>query len=132
MNVARRVYLYAIALVALGVLVSGLAGLLEVALSSVVEIALPPSATVGPDDLRSRVSFSGALGLVGLVVWLVHWRLAERPIRRGGAAAAVERAASLRRLYLYATLLVGGLIGLFALRNLLSDLFYYILDPRSR
>jgi hypothetical protein len=53
----------------------------------------------------------------------VHWYLAERPVRRGGEAGLLERGADLRRLYLYALLLVGGLIGTFALRNLLADLF---------
>jgi hypothetical protein len=122
-NVARRVYLYAIALVALGVLVTGLSGLLEVGLETAVERLLPPSGVVGQPDLRSRVSFSGALALAGLLVWLVHWWLAERPIRRAGPAGRLERGADLRRLYLYAVLLVGGLICLFALRTLLADLF---------
>jgi hypothetical protein len=92
-NVARRVYLYAIALIALGVLVNGLAGLLQVGLESVVERLAPPSGVVGATDFRSRVSFAGALALAGLLVWLVHWRLAERPIRRGGPASLLERGA---------------------------------------
>jgi hypothetical protein len=121
-NVARRVYLYAIALIALGVLVNGLAGLLQVGLESLVERVAPPAGVVGAPDLRSRVSFAGALALAGLLVWLVHWQLAERPIRRGGPAALVERGAALRRLYLYAALLIGGLICTFAIRSLLIDL----------
>jgi hypothetical protein len=122
MIVARRVYLYAIALIALGVLVSGLAGLLEVGFETLVEALAPPVATVGRPDLRGRVSFSGALTAAGLLVWLVHWWLAERPIRTGGPTAAAERGAALRRLYLYAVLLIGGLIVTFALGTLLTDL----------
>ena len=55
MNVARRVYLYAIALVALGVLVSGLAGLLEVGLETAVERIVPPTAVTGVLDENGSV-----------------------------------------------------------------------------
>jgi hypothetical protein len=123
MNVARRVYLYAIAFVALGVLLTGLAGLLQVALQALLELLLPPVVAVGRRDLRGDVSFSGALAATGLLVWLIHWWLADRAVRRPGEPGLLERGSALRRLYLYAVLLVGGLILLFALRELAIDLF---------
>jgi hypothetical protein len=122
-NVARRVYLYAIAFVAIGVLLTGLAGLLQVALQTLLEQVLPPLVAVGRRDLRGDVSFSGALVATGLLVWLIHWWLADRAVRRPGADGLIERGSALRRLYLYAVLLVGGLILLFAVRELVIDLF---------
>lgn len=121
MNAARRVYLYGIALVALGVLLTGLAGLLEVALRSAAEGVVGPIVAVGRRDLRADVSYSGALAASGLAVWLVHWRLADRTARRPDGLA--ERGADLRRAYLYVVLLIGGQILLFALRSLANDLF---------
>jgi hypothetical protein len=86
--IARRVYLYAIAFVAVGVLLTGLAGLLQVALQALVEVLGPPIAAVGRRDLRGDVSFSGALTATGLLVWLIHWWLADRAVRRESPAAA--------------------------------------------
>jgi hypothetical protein len=119
--VARRVYLFLIAFVALGVLVTGLTGLAEVAVLAIAERMLPALVEVGQPDVRGRVSFSGALGAIGLVTWLIHWWLADRPVRRGGADGASERTSAMRKLFLYAVLLVGGLILLFALRALVED-----------
>jgi hypothetical protein len=121
-NTARRVYLYAIAFVAIGVLLTGLAGLLQVALQVLVEALAPPLVAVGRRDLRGDVSFSGALTAAGLLVWLIHWWLADRAVRQPGDAGLAERGSALRRLYLYGALLVGGLILLFALRELATDL----------
>lgn len=131
MHVARRVYLYAIALIALGVLVTGLAGLLQVAIEAVVERLTPPVTAVGVSDIRGRISFSGALTAAGLAVWLIHWLLAERPVRRGGPEGLAERGAALRRLYVYAALGVGGVILTFALRFLVSDLVAALLGQLS-
>jgi hypothetical protein len=118
MAVARRVYLYGIALVALGMLVGGLAALLELVLEALAERLAGPFASVG-GDLADRVSFAGALVGIGLVAWSLHWWLAERPVRRGEAA---ERRSAVRKLYLYLVLFVGGLVLTFAARDLLADL----------
>ena len=48
MAVIRHVYLYSIALVALGMLIAGLVGLLEVGLTLLVERLAPPLPTIGP------------------------------------------------------------------------------------
>ena len=115
---ARRVYLYAIALSALGMLVTGLAGLLQVCLEAVAAVGAA-AVTVGADDLRGRVSFSGALAAVGVIAWAVHWGLAERPVRRGDEA---ERRSGIRKLFLYLVLFVGGLILTLSGRSVLEDL----------
>ena len=119
MAVARRVYLYAIALVALGMLVGGLDELLELALEIVAEAAVGPFASLDDTSLRGRVSYAGALIGIGLVGWLIHWWLAERPVRRGDD---VERRSGIRKLFLYLALFVGGLVLVFSARQLIADL----------
>jgi hypothetical protein len=122
MAATRRVYLYGIALVALGMLVAGLAGLLEVLLQQLAEAVGGSPASVGADLLRSRVSLSGALTAIGLVAWIVHWGLAERIAHRGGDQGALERRSAIRKLFLYLGLFLGGLILTLAGQALLSDL----------
>jgi hypothetical protein len=122
MAVTRRVYLYGIALVALGMLVAGLSGLLQVVLERLAAAVVGQPTTVGADLLRGRVSFAGALAAIGLLAWGIHWGLADRPPRRGGAEGAVERRAAIRKLFLYLALFLGGLVLLLAGRALLTDL----------
>src|SRR3712207_4961414 len=100
-------------------LVAGLGGLIELALDLLTEAALGPFASIDDTSLRGRVSYSGALVGIGLVGWLIHWWLAERPVRRGDA---VERRSGIRKLFLYLVLFVGGLMLLFDGRQLLADL----------
>lgn len=118
MAVARRVYLYGIALVALGMLVAGLASLAELLLELLAEATIAPVDSLG-DGLARRVSYAGALILIGLVAWLIHWQLAERPVRRGDG---VERQSGIRKLYLYLALLIGGIMLAAIGRELLGDL----------
>jgi len=91
----RRVYLYAMALVGLGVLAVVVQGLLDVGFRS---IGLPdgPVWKVGPTS-REQISLAVALVVVGLPIWLIHWAFAERAVRadRGGAG---ERGAAIRAL----------------------------------
>jgi hypothetical protein len=120
--VARQAYLYGISLVALGMLVPGLAGLLEAALITLVEGAGPPPTAAmipGQDTLRDRISFSVAFSAIGLVAWVIHWALAQRSVRRGGDA---ERGSAIRKLFLYFGLFVGGLVLIYRARALLVDL----------
>ena len=119
MAVARRVYLYGIALVALGMLAAGLVELFELALEVVAEAALGPFASIDDTSPRGRVSYAGALVGIGLVGWLIHWWLAEKPVRRGDD---VERRSGIRKLFLYLALFVGGLVLLFNARQLVAEL----------
>lgn len=120
MIVARRVYLYAIAYASLAMLIGGLEGILEVVLESVVEAVFGPFTSVGSDSNVDRLSFSSAVGGIGLVAWAIHWGLAVRAAH--GPSGPEERRSGIRKLYLYAVLLVGGLVLMFALRGLLADL----------
>jgi len=90
-SATRRVYVYLVALAGLAMLAAGVANLL----TGLITPLLTPGAA---GDVRDEVSRWGAAALVGLPVWLVHWRWAQ-----GGArTSADERASTLRRLYLYA------------------------------
>ena len=88
----RRLYTYVIALVALGVLTSGVAGLLW----TLCDVLFAPGAATG-DFWRERVALFATLVIVGLPVWLLHWR---------PSAGSVDEARSLaRRLYVYLSLI---------------------------
>jgi hypothetical protein len=98
----RRLYAYVIALVALAVLASGVAGLLW----TLGDVLFAAGAAAG-DFWRERVALYATLAIVGLPVWLLHWR---------PRAASVDEARSLaRRLYVYLSLIaamltvIGGL-----------------------
>jgi hypothetical protein len=120
--VARQAYLYGISLVALGMLVPGLAGLIETALITLVEGAGPPPTAAmipGQDSLRDRISFSVAFSAIGLVAWVIHWGLAQRSVRRGDDA---ERESAIRKLFLYFGLFIGGLVLIYQGRGLVVDL----------
>jgi len=91
----RRLYTSLVSLVALSVLGVGLAGLLWT-LGDVLFVV----ASSG-DTWRDQVALFATLALVGLPVWLRHWR---------AHPSAVGEAQSLaRRLYLYVSLIVAAL-----------------------
>jgi hypothetical protein len=98
----RRVYVYLVALASLLMMGSGAGGLGRVILLRILDAS---QATLNT-NLRSAAAENGALVLVGLPVWLLHWTMANRAARRDRA----ERTATLRRLYLYAVLTITSLI----------------------
>jgi Domain of unknown function (DUF5671) len=93
----RRIYEYLTALVALTVLSVGLAGLLWMLGDALTQA---PN-TVGADWWRDRLSLFATLTIVGLPVWLLHWRP-----RAGADAQSLAR-----RIYLY-TALIGSMLAL--------------------
>ena len=122
MTTARRLYLYGIALIALGMLVSGLVGLLRVAFSILMERVAGPLTVVEPGELRDAISQAAALALIGLVVWAIHWGLADRAARRDATGDLAERRSAIRKLFLYLVLLIGGVYVTIAASDLLGDL----------
>ena len=95
----RRLYTYLISLLGLSALAIGVAGLLWT-LGDVLFNA--PAATTG-DGWRGQVALFSTLALVGLPVWLLHWRAAPD--------AAPESASLARRLYVYLSL-IGAMLTL--------------------
>jgi hypothetical protein len=119
MIVARRVYLYVIALASLGMLVAGVATLIEIVLESLAERALGATVLTGHEVWIRRVSFATATGIFGLAAWAIHWGLAVRAAN--GPDGVAERRSGIRKLYLYGALLIGGLWIMYAIADLISD-----------
>jgi hypothetical protein len=92
----RRLYTSLVALLALAVLAAGVAGLLW----TLGDVLLVPGLMSG-GTWRDQVAAFATLALVGLPVWLLHWR--PQP-------SMVDEAPSLaRRLYLYLSLIAAAL-----------------------
>jgi hypothetical protein len=100
----RRLYTYLVALVAVATLATGIGGVLWVLADALIR---PPD-TAASDWWRDRVAASTTLTIVGLPLWLLHWR-ASGTIRPGEAGSLA------RRLYLYLTLIGASLVLLVSL-----------------
>lgn len=110
----RRFYFYAAAFIGLQILAAGLRALIAVLLEYVFW-----STSIGdPQQEIGRLSFSVAMLVVGLALWALHWTFVQR-----GRARVEEQRSTLRRLYLYAVLLIAAISLMFAGRTLLSGLF---------
>lgn len=116
MAAARRLYCYLLAFAGLLVVLSAASGLLAVLATSLL---LRPDLLVGGAATRSQVSFYLAALIVGLPVFLGHWRFAERR----AAGSAEERHAGQRRLFYAAVYGATAIVTLFALRDVLRYLF---------
>lgn len=121
MQTVRRLYLYLMSGVTLGVLAFGLRSVLVVAFDALGldrGVVLP-----GPDSDRQQLSLAAALIGVGLPVWAIHWGLAQRGLSQAGDQREEERGSTVRALYL--TLVLGGLlaVGAGAASELLRGLF---------
>jgi hypothetical protein len=113
MTAVRRVYFYLVAFVSLLMMAFGLGGLGR----AVVRALVTAEATIIRPGIRAEVAENGALVLIGLPVWLLHWWLANR------RADAEERAATLRRLYVYGALGAMAIAIATAAQDILQGLF---------
>jgi Domain of unknown function (DUF5671) len=100
---ARRLYTYLVALVALAALAIGVAGLLWVVGDALTRA---PETTSG-DWWRDRVAAFVTATIVGLPLWLVHWKPPD-------AIDADEARSLSRRLYVYLVLIASSLTLLFS------------------
>ena len=91
----RRLYTYLVALAGLAVLAIGVAGLLW----TLADIFV---AGTNATTWREQVALFATLAIVGLPVWLIHWRASV-------AVSAAEAHSLARRLYLYVSLIVAVL-----------------------
>jgi hypothetical protein len=124
MQVARRVYIYLVTFISLLVMLAGAVGLLQL----LVELALGSSRGVLNDSgfVRQQFSTSGALMLVGALVWTIHWILARRSVSASNPDADQERLSVLRKLLIYGVLFVAAWQIFFALSQLLRDVFLWL------
>ena len=97
MQTARRLYVYLISGIGMGMLVAGLTMLLSVLFD---RLGLAGSVLGGEGDvIGQQLTLASALIVVGLPVWLIHWLAAERSVRPDRPDAALERTSDVRGLY---------------------------------
>ncbi|GIW06535.1 MAG: hypothetical protein KatS3mg060_1340 [Dehalococcoidia bacterium] len=99
MQTIRRIYLYVVSAVSLGMLAAGVVELARTLVAMVVPTAIPAN------WLAENLAAAVGTTIVALPVWLFHWGLANRLAARD----ATERVAALRRLYLYGVLAVSAI-----------------------
>jgi Domain of unknown function (DUF5671) len=121
MQNARRIYLYLLSAISLGVLATGLFLLLHVLLDALGVGRGTPLGGGGAD--RQQLSLALALVGVGFPVWGVHWWLAERGLRPDAPRAEEERGSGMRALYLSAVL---GVTLLFGARDAIEVLHHLV------
>lgn len=113
MATARRLYLYIVSAIALGLLLNGASTLLRLIFD---QLGFGPVSTLGNYAFNmgsgtglhpEREALSGAIALiiVGLPLWLIHWGFLERLVRGDGAEADVERR-SIARSVFFAVVLI--------------------------
>lgn len=124
MQTARRLYVYLLSGIALGVLVAGASMLLTVLLDT---LGLRGGGEVifgGADATRQQLTLASAMTVVSLPLWLAHWIAAERSVQIARPTAAAERNSDVRGLYfaiaMSALLLATGL----AARSLIETLVF--------
>lgn len=113
-SAVQRAYVYVVALVAIHMVVLGVANILRVLAE--MALAAPSGGFTGlpfvfadfsrPRELyREQASLAIALLLVGAPAWWIHYRMAQR-----AAQALAERASGLRSLYLHLVVFVTALL----------------------
>ncbi|MCX2728337.1 DUF5671 domain-containing protein [Thermomicrobium sp. 4228-Ro] len=95
MAIARRLYLYGIASVALAVWAIGAVRLLRALASAAWELVARPAVVGDAETFRRQLSVSVALLVVGFPIWAVHWWLVERQ----AAADEAERRSAVRAVF---------------------------------
>ena len=119
--IQRRLYIYIVAAASFAMVLIGLINLGSTALNQILN-ATPPFSNV-----RDAYAGFGAVILVGLPVWGIHWWLAQRFAARN----ADERSSAIRRLYLYAVLAATGIAMAVYLRRLIEDAVGFVLGTSS-
>lgn len=106
MQTARRLYLYLLSGIGLGVLVAGGSLLLTTLLNAIgIDTG---TVFAGEQASRERMTLATAMTAVSLPVWLIHWAVAQRGAQPGRPGADDERSSAVRGLYF--ALVMGGLL----------------------
>lgn len=124
MHTARRLYVYLLSGISLGVLVAGLSMLLGLLLEN---LGLGPSGASLFDDgeaVRERLTLATAMTAVALPLWLGHWTAAERSVRPERADAADERTSDVRGLYFAAAMGILLIVAAGSLSSIVREWIY--------
>lgn len=127
MQTIRRLYVYLMSGISLGVLAAGLIGLFSLLFSELGLTGGDPLFSGGGNPVAERLSLSAALTGVALPVWLLHWWLAERSLASANPAAESERRSIVRALYLSLVLLASVLWAVFSAGDLLRGVIARLL-----
>ena len=119
--IQRRLYIYIVAAASLGMLLIGLVNLGTTGLDQLFRT------TPLYSNPRDSYAGFGAVTLVGLPVWGIHWWIAQRLARRN----LDERASALRRLYLYAVLAATGVATAILARGFLEHAAGFLLGTSN-
>lgn len=111
----ERIFIYALSFAGLLATLYAVAGL---AATVIVTITQQSNVLIGTSEVRDRTSYYLASIVVGLPVWLVFWRLAQRR----AVLSPAERQSRERRLYLAGVFAVASVVALFGLHDLLHML----------
>ena len=103
----RRGVYYGLAAVALAALLVGLSGLLQIILETVLGVGVIDAATAAQN--RARFAQVAALALVGAPIWWGCWWSQQSLARLPGDIGRREQRSRVRRLYLYAILLLAAI-----------------------
>lgn len=117
MAAIRRVYLYLVSAVSLGMLANGLVSIGGILLTTLTGDSL------GGESLRRDIAFGIALTLIGFPVWLFHNWWGRRLFHQD----PTEQTSSLRHFYFYLVLFVFAVVGGFALAGLIEELLRWML-----
>jgi len=129
MQTVRRLYLYLLSGISLGVLSTGAWFALRVLLDS---LGIGHGGQLGgPNINREQLTVALSLIGVGLPVWGIHWWLAERGVRGTSSGHDAERGSTLRALYLSAVLAASFGFGAFAAVDLVRELVLAVGGGRS-
>ena len=120
----RRIYHYLISAVGLTAVLVGTGGILSVLIRSLDRAAFNT-------DLREQLAWFTATLIAGLPVWLITWRRIQHQIAKQGPTGLEERAAFVRRFYLYLFIFAAVLTLLGSTVFLVAQLVELALGSRS-
>jgi hypothetical protein len=126
MATAKRLYLYLVSAVGLGMLIAGVAEMLRLLL---VRLGVGPqqiASTAASNADKEALAIGISVGVVGLALWAAHWSLAERMVSGSSDQAIAERRSIVRSVYLslwsYGSLIASGVLFANTMSNALGDL----------
>jgi hypothetical protein len=104
MATAKRLYLYTISGISLGLLLVSVIVILRLLINRFGVGPQPATSTLAANADRDTLSLAIAGVAVALTIWLVHWALVDRMVRSRDESGAVERASKVRSVYFTLTL----------------------------
>jgi hypothetical protein len=120
-NTIRRIYYYVVAATGLTLVWLGSVRVVQVGLDQLFEA----SAVATPDFWQLPLATGLSLLIVGVPVWLLHWRSVQKIARREDEAGMAERSSLPRRIYLYGVAFVGAILILSYLAQVIYRIFLF-------